>query len=97
VIPEIKRKGRGKKKDEDDGAFVLGQEEGQGPGMPLGPEEISAINLQAVLAFLAAQPLGSGLQLPEKFSSRNAPEGRGRLRGHKFRAGAGGAEKVAPV
>jgi hypothetical protein len=61
MVPEIKGEGGGKKEDEDDGAFILGQEEGKGAGMLLGPEEIGPMELQAFLAFLVAQTPGSGL------------------------------------
>ncbi len=72
MVPEIKGKARGQEEDEDDGAFILGKEESQGPGVALGLKKIGAMDVEAFLAFLVAQPLGGGLQLPEQIGPGTA-------------------------
>ena len=75
VVAQGKGKQAGEDQDEDDGAFVLRQQQGEGVGAFLGPEEIGARLGQALPGLVRAQALRRSAQLGQQVSGGTAPKG----------------------
>ena len=75
VVAQGKGKQAGEDQDEDDGALVLRQQQGEGVGAFLGPEEVGARLGQALPGLVGAQPLRRSAQLGQQVSGGTAPKG----------------------
>ena len=75
MVAQGKGKQAGEDQDEDDGAFVLRQQQGEGIGAFLGLEEVGAGLGQALLGLVRAQALRRSAQLGQQVSGGTAPKG----------------------